>query len=141
MSDNQSPKHWHLDTSWQKLGVRTLPNGIQNSIFNLCGPGDEAGAPVIFHTTFPPNTRIDAHTHRCDYAEIVLAGSQCVTRKWFHPGDVRIVKAGTAYGPLVTGPEGATVLIIFRTGDWEPVRFPANEGEGLFEGSIKEMMA
>ena len=43
-------------------------------------------------------------------------GSVQVTRRWYHEGDIRIVKGGTVYGPVIAGPEGATVLIIFRGG-------------------------
>ena len=36
-----------------------------------------------------------------------------ITRRLESPGSIRLVKAGTAYGPLVVGPEGCTVLEAF----------------------------
>jgi hypothetical protein len=61
-----------------------------------------------------PGVTVQPHSHVCDYTEILLEGSEQVTRKWHHAGDVRVVKAGTVYGPLVAGPEGVTKLIIFK---------------------------
>lgn len=71
------------------------------------------GAPRMMHSVFPPGYVVGPHTHATDYVEVILAGSQKVTRRWHHPGDIRIVRAGTVYGPLEAGPEGATVLIVF----------------------------
>ena len=51
-------------------------------------------------------TYVAPHTHACDYTEIVLEGSEEVTRKWRSAGDITIVKGGTVYGPLIAGPEG-----------------------------------
>jgi hypothetical protein len=119
MSDPADPAKFKMSTSWDEL-LHELRDGIMTSMFRVGVPGDP-DAPTVFRTYFPPNTFVEPHTHACDYAEVVLEGSQQVTRKWYYPGDIRIAKAGTVYGPLLAGPEGATVLLIFRGGDYAPI--------------------
>ena len=133
------PVRWHRETSWEELEVQELPNGIRNRRF-LIDSGKDPSAPIVFWTYFPPHTVTPAHSHECDYAEIILSGSQQVTRRWHKAGTVRIVKAGTVYGPLVAGPEGATVIVIFRSSNWEPV--PAREADvdGLFLGQHESIV-
>ena len=72
---------------------------------------------MVVMVEFPPGAQVDPHTHTADYVEVVIAGSQMVTGRWHHAGDLRTVRAGTGYGPLVAGPEGATVMLIFSRGD------------------------
>jgi hypothetical protein len=105
-------------TSWEELGFREYPDGTLSSRFVIGDEGDDT-APIVMRGVFPPNAVVAPHSHSCDYAEIILEGTQQVTRRWHKAGDVRIVKAGTVYGPLVAGPEGCTVLVIFRSGTWE----------------------
>ena len=133
VAEPAAPVHWHHETSWDELEVQELPNGIRNRRFLISAEKDPS-APIVFWTYFPPNVTTPPHTHECDYAEIILSGSQQVTRRWYKAGDVRIVKAGTVYGPLVSGPEGATVLVIFRSANWEPIPARASDVEGLFLG-------
>jgi hypothetical protein len=82
--------------------------------------GDEANTerPLIALVRFAPGTEIPPHYHDSDYCSIVVDGQVEVTRKVHGPGSIRIVKAGTAYGPVIAGPEGATAIEIFadRTG-------------------------
>ncbi len=132
--------HWHRDTSWDDLEVKELPNGVRSRGF-VIDSGDDRDAPTVFWSYFPPHTVTAPHSHQCDYAEIILHGSQQVTRRWYKAGDVRIVKAGTVYGPLVAGPEGATVIVIFRHSNWEPVPARQSDTDGLFVGEIARLMA
>ncbi len=115
--DQESPaatatKH-HESFSWSDVST-TREDGV--TLGNLyLGADTDDGPPVrIARVCFPPGYEVRAHTHAADYVELILEGSQQVTRKWYHAGDVRMVKGGTAYGPLVAGPEGVTVLVIFR---------------------------
>lgn len=119
-----------IDTSWEKLGFLELPNGSKTSRF-VIGDEDDANAPVVFRVEFPPGCEVAAHTHDCDYCEIILEGSQQVTRRWHHVGDIRIAKAGTAYGPLIAGPEGCTVLVIFSAGNWPARALAKGDATGL----------
>ena len=105
------------DTNWEELGWQEYDNGARVASFILGDP-DDPDAPVIFTGVYPPGSRTAAHHHVNDYAEILLEGSQQITNKWRHAGDVRIVKAGTGYGPLIAGPEGCRTLVIFRNQDW-----------------------
>lgn len=88
----------------------------------VVGEQDDAGAPNVILTRFLPGRVSTPHYHRCDYLELVLEGSQTVGKHEYRAGDGRVVLANQAYGPLVTGPEGAWVLHVFATGDVEAVR-------------------
>lgn len=91
---------------WGESGVRIAQMVV--------GDEDDETAPVVFHTYYPPGFEVVPHTHACDYVEIILEGSQKVTGKWHHAGDVRMARAGTVYGPLIAGPEGVTFVAVFR---------------------------
>lgn len=110
----------HLSTSWTELGERTLPNGVVVANFSIGDPGDPA-SPAVFKVDFPPGCRIEPHAHKAAYAEIILSGSQKVSGRWHHAGDVRIASPDQVYGPLIAGDEGASVLVMFADSRWEPV--------------------
>ena len=114
------PAKFKTSTSWDEQGWQEQPNGctLSRVFMDL---EHESGAAVT-HISFPPECRVEAHTHDGDYFEVILEGSQCVGRTWHHPGDVRVVKAGTGYGPLVSGPEGCRVLVIYPDG-WAPPKY------------------
>jgi anti-sigma factor ChrR (cupin superfamily) len=77
------------------------------------GDADDPNTPRVLWSKQPPGRTVNPHTHAADYMEVILEGSQKVGKTWHHAGDARIVRAGTGYGPLVAGPEGCTVLVIF----------------------------
>ena len=110
-------RRWQRSTSWAQLGSVELPDGSRVSSVRV-GEDDDPASPVILMMEFPPNARLPVHSHDSDYAEVILAGTQYVGRRVHRAGDVRIVKAGTAYGPLQAGAEGAKVLAIFRDSRW-----------------------
>lgn len=128
----------HIVTSWDDLGTITPEaTGIETSQYRIGLPSEDA-SPTVFKATFPPDCRVEAHTHACDYSEIILKGSQKVSGKWLHEGDIRIGLANKGYGPLIAGPEGVTVLVIFANGHWPPITIGAGDGSTL--GS-EELMA
>jgi hypothetical protein len=118
-------------TSWDGLGAVTLEaTGAVTSQYRIGLPSEDA-SPTVFKIYFPPGCRIEAHTHACDYSEIILQGSQKVSGKWLHEGDVRIGLANKGYGPLIAGPEGVTVLVLFANGHWTPTQIGAGDGSTL----------
>jgi hypothetical protein len=119
-------KRQHIDTSWEEIGFIEYDQGIRAAHFSLGIEGDESN-PIILRGSFPPDVVVQPHSHNTDYTEIILSGSQQVTRKWHYPGDVRVVKAGTLYGPLVAGPEGVEILIVFRDSRMEAVGMKVQE--------------
>lgn len=128
----------HIVTSWDQLGSLTLEaTGAVTSQYRIGRPSDDA-APTVFKVYFPPDCRIEAHTHDCDYSEIILQGSQKVGGKWLHEGDIRIGLANKGYGPLIAGPEGATVLVIFADGNWPAVQIGAGDGSTLGTSELRE---
>jgi hypothetical protein len=125
------PAKFQRDTSWEELTTAELPNGAKATKFAISSDPDDPDAPVVFRVEFPPNCVVAPHTHDTDYCEIILEGRQQVTRRWHEAGDIRIVQAHTAYGPLVAGEEGCTVLAIFRSGSWPAVPLAGGKDEGL----------
>jgi quercetin dioxygenase-like cupin family protein len=123
-------RHWQRSTSWTQLGFVDLPDGSRVSSVRV-GEEDDPDSPLLLMMRFPPNGRVPVHSHETDYAEVVLEGTQYVGRRLHHAGDVRVVKAGTAYGPLVAGPEGATVLVIFRDSRWRGQSTHSSDAEEL----------
>ena len=121
----------HVVTSWEKLGqVWMEETGIETTQYRIGLPTEDS-SPTVFKVYFPPNCRVEAHTHPCDYSEIILQGSQKVSGKWLHEGDIRIGLANRGYGPLIAGDEGVTVLVIFKNGHWLPVQIGAGDGSTI----------
>jgi hypothetical protein len=75
---------------------------------------------------YSPGSVVKPHYHHADYCSIVVEGSIEVTRHHEGVGTMRIVNAGTVYGPLVAGPEGCTVVEVFATGIADPSVTSAN---------------
>ena len=124
----------HVVTSWEGIGGITLPTEAIATMYKI-GLPENPEAPTVFKMNFPPGCTIESHTHACDYSEIVLEGSQMIGRTWLYPGDVRIGLANRGYGPLVAGPEGATVLVIFADSNWEGI--PLGKGSGNTLGTTE----
>ena len=75
---------------------------------------ENVSAPAIVLSTFEPGTVVPPHTHGSSYFEYILEGEQMVGKTRFGPGDIRIVKGGTGYGPIRVGPAGCKVMIVFE---------------------------
>ena len=89
-------------------------DGIEYAGFRL----DEGNpqSPRVILTRFAPGATVPAHTHDTNYFEYIIEGEQTVGKKRFGKGDVRLITSGTGYGPIVVGPEGCVVLIVFADG-------------------------
>ncbi len=75
---------------------------------------DDTSSPLVILTKFAAGEVVAPHTHGTNYFEYVIEGEQTVGKTKFGPGDVRFAKAGTGYGPIVIGPDGCTVIIVFQ---------------------------
>jgi len=91
-----------------------LEDGVSYARFRL--DDSDADAPVAILSRFDPGARVPAHTHDTNYFEYIIEGEQTVGKTRFCAGDVRLVRAGTGYGPIVVGPDGCKVLILFQNG-------------------------
>jgi quercetin dioxygenase-like cupin family protein len=121
----------HLAFSWDELDKIELPTGIVTSTYRV-GLPDDPEAPTVFKVYYPPECFVEAHTHACDYTEIVLEGTIRVGAQWHKAGDIRIGLANRGYGPLVAGPEGAHLLFIFADGRWPAITIGRrNDGSTL----------
>lgn len=100
-----NPGEWKRDPE-KKLSYVTMPMGE-----------DETGAAgLILVVKYDPGSFVGPHFHHSDYCSAVVQGSIEVTRQNHGVGSMRIVNAGTSYGPLIAGPEGCTVIEFFATG-------------------------
>ena len=127
----------HFAFNWSDIEEITLPNGVISQMYRVGLPDDDS-SPTVFRVYYPPFCEIEAHTHECDYTEIILEGSQKVGRDWHYPGDVRLGLANRGYGPLVAGPEGATVLFFFKDGRWPAKTIGSNDGSTLFSHLLEK---
>lgn len=126
----------HIAFSWDDLDKLKLSNGIETSLYRV-GQPDAPESPTVFKVYYPPGCYVEAHTHECDYTEIILEGSQRVGAAWHQAGDIRIGLANRGYGPLVAGPEGATVLFFFADGRWPAITIGNNDGSTLGSDEIE----
>lgn len=128
-------KRGHETFSWADIEPITLPNGVVSKMFRVGCP-IEASSPTVFKVYYPPECLIEAHTHDCDYTEIVLEGSQRIGAKWLHAGDIRVGLANRGYGPLLAGPDGVTIMFVFKTGSWPAKPIGNNDGSSLHSDVI-----
>ena len=112
---------WDAPGEWITDPVKRL----QRASLRL-GVDERGAATTILIVKYEPGSRVEPHYHDADYCSIVVEGSIEVTRRTHDVGSIRIVNAGTVYGPLVAGPEGCTVIEVFATGVPDPAVTAAN---------------
>ena len=105
----------HYAMNWEDLDKIELPTGVISSMYRVGDP-TRAESPTVFKVFYPPGCTIEAHTHDCDYTEIILEGSQRVGATWHHAGDIRIGLANRGYGPLVAGPRARRCCLCLPPG-------------------------
>ncbi len=128
----------HLAFAWDDIETIELPSGIRTQMFRI-GSGEDA--PTVFKVFYPPGCTVEAHTHDCDYTEMILEGTQRVGAQWHKAGDIRIGLANRGYGPLVAGDEGALILFIFKDGRWPAITIGNNDGSTLGSDVIEAHIA
>lgn len=92
---------------------KILPSGSRWMGFQLGAEGDE-NAPQAWVINFRPNLHVPRHHHDTHRFEVLISGSYSNGDVEARPGDVWMLPAGTTYGPLEIGPDGALALIIFE---------------------------
>jgi hypothetical protein len=110
-----------LVINWKDPGWETVPlvaplpgvGGGSEGRAGVITLGEGSTAPAIAVVQLEANQRSPVHFHHSMYCQAILEGSMEVTRKWYRVGDIRVVRAETAYGPLIAGPDGVTYLDIF----------------------------
>jgi anti-sigma factor ChrR (cupin superfamily) len=102
----------HRDIFASEIEWRDGSPGIKYNLHKL----DEANpnSPLMVLSKFEPGTVVAPHTHDANYMEYIIEGEQTVGKTTFGPGDIRIVRGGTGYGPITVGPDGCTVIIFFE---------------------------
>jgi hypothetical protein len=105
-----------LDTSWNDLEFIDSPLG-RAALIDI-GDDDNPTRPLVAAVHYPPGAVVPPHYHDTDYCSFIIEGEIEVSRRVHRGGDVRVVKKGTAYGPLKAGPDGCKVIEVFadRTG-------------------------
>jgi quercetin dioxygenase-like cupin family protein len=70
---------------------------------------------------YEPGLRVERHVQLANEIIYLVAGQLTVGDRTCEPGTAITVEAGTVYGPLVAGPEGAEFFLIM---DQDPNRHP-----------------
>ncbi len=102
------------DVSWRDPGDWQQGEKLRY-VMERIGLDPEGGTGVLV-VEYEPGCKVDVHYHDCDYCSIVVEGSIEISHVIHKVGEMRFVKAGTVYGPLIAGPEGCTVIDIFAVG-------------------------
>jgi anti-sigma factor ChrR (cupin superfamily) len=103
----------HRDISAGEIDWRAGSDpGIRYALYRT--DEERADAPAVVLSKFEPGMVVKPHSHVSNYLEYIIEGEQTVGRTRFGPGDIRIVRGGTGYGPIRIGAEGCTVLIVFE---------------------------
>jgi hypothetical protein len=79
------------------------------------GDPDDPDRPLVMLVRYAPNITLAPHSHATDYSSVVVQGEVTVSGRRHTVGSMRIVAAGTTYGPLVAGPEGTTIIDTFAS--------------------------
>lgn len=105
----------HRDLFADDIDWRSTPDGIRYAAVAM--DPDDAASPLMVISHFPPGATVPTHTHESSYMEYIVAGEQTVGKTLYRAGDVRAVRGGAGYGPILVGPEGCSVVILFQHGD------------------------
>ena len=106
---------WNEPGEWSYDPVKKL----SHSTVRLSIDENGAGTTIVI-AKYEPGAVVGPHYHHADYCSLVVEGSIEITRQEHTVGSMRVVNAGTTYGPLVAGPKGCTMVDIFATGAADP---------------------
>jgi hypothetical protein len=121
MSDHGQPSDVAAATFWQQelrwddptLDWQRGDNGISVLMLDMGDPAAE-GRPLILVIEYAPDIVVRPHFHRTDYMSMVVRGAVTVSGRVHRTGSIRLVAAGTTYGPLLAGPEGVVMVDVFE---------------------------
>jgi len=87
----------------------------------VLGDPDDPAAPQAIWAQDPPGVVWDRQACPTDFVIVYLQGGQTIDGKWYGAGEARLQKGGTVYGPIEAGPEGSTVLLVFKDQNYHAV--------------------
>jgi hypothetical protein len=105
------------------------PGGVIASLFSLVvgDPADPSAARFTHARMEPDGPPRLWHAHDDWTVSIVLEGSIEVEGVQLTAGQLVLVEPGVPYGPLIPGPQGATVLEIFATAAATTTRWDSDD--------------
>src|SRR5437763_1128346 len=108
--------HWFKETAWddESLEWDGFDDRVSSAWLDMGDP-DDPDRPLVMLVRYAPNITLAPHAHASDYSSIVVQGEVTVSGRLHTVGSLRIVAAGTTYGPLVAGPEGTTIIDTFAS--------------------------
>ena len=119
----------HYALNWEDLDKIELPTGVISTMYRVGDP-TRAESPTVFKVFYPPECTIEAHTHDCDYTEIILEGSQRVG-----PLGITLVTFASAWLTAVMGrwlrARGRDSALHVATGAWPAIKLGNNDGSTL----------
>ena len=123
---HDDPAFWDIgpeSMQWMKVVADAI--NVKFARFPLGDPEDE-NTPFASVLFMPPGYELWRHKHNCYRVEVIIKGSLQVDDRTYGPGDVMTSNPGEAYGPHVTGPEGAVTVEIFSSRRGVNFEFDAN---------------
>jgi hypothetical protein len=139
-----SSETWRRPAKGPSLGPRTVIHiddalpaersaGSADSTITLTPLTGENCDLTVLIFTLPPDYVGKVHWHPADTVYVVRRGQFTVAGEGTYvEGDIRWVKAGTAYGPEGAGPEGCDVMLIaagsFPLPTYDPAVEPPRPG-------------
>lgn len=103
--------------------------------------GDDPHGPLMVVQVIPPDLDFASHYHDTDYCTVVLAGSLRVGRTWYRSGHLRVQDAGSVYGPIRSGPEGATVVSFYGDRSALPDQFTRDADQRRYDELMPAALA
>ena len=113
-SDVGAAAHWFRNLDWRDdaLGWDGLDDRVTTAWLDI-GEPDDPHRPLVMVVRYAPGITVNPHSHASDYASLVVEGDVVITGRLHDVGSIRLVAAGTVYGPLVAGERGTTLIDVF----------------------------
>jgi hypothetical protein len=105
--------------NFEEVNYQTRP-GFKRVVM-LLGDENDPNTPRAIWAQDPPGVVWDRQACPCDLVVVYLQGGQTIDGTWYGAGEARLQKGGTIYGPIESGPEGSTVLLVFKNDNYHAV--------------------
>ncbi len=112
------------DIPWEEGRSQTTSDGRRLVVHRRFPIAHLDPGPWFGHVHYEPGLRVERHAHPANEIIYLVAGQLTVGDRICEPGTAITVEAGTVYGPLIAGPEGAEFFLIM---DRDPSRRPHQE--------------
>ena len=93
------------------LGRRFVKDGVPRYVHNRFPIARLDPGPWFGRVRYDPGMRVERHQHPANEIIYILGGELLLGDQVCPPGTAITLQAGTTYGPLIAGPQGAEFLL------------------------------